>query len=338
MVALALALPLALGAVAPARCAPPELGGFVDGRARFREIYCAVRRHGGPAADPACDAELHRLPGEPAPSGLPVDLRPARLPLRVLVVGGLYGDCLPVRAFSDALPRLEDLGHLPGVIATGGFSSVAVNAARIRTAVAALGPGAGEPLVLVGYSKGVTDALEALVTYPEVGERVTAVVAIAGVVAGTPLADRASSSVLLAPLARLSSLACRERDRGVLAELGRDERRRWLARHRLPESLRTYSLPAYAERDGTSRALRPAYGLLARTDPRNDGAVLVSDAIIPGSKLLGVVRADHLAVALPFSRDMPRAAALGFNRNEFPRAALLEAIVRNLEEDLLTER
>jgi hypothetical protein len=52
--------------------------------------------------------------------------------------------------------------------------------------------------------------------------------------------------------------------------------------------------------------------------------------------LLGFLRADHWALAVPFSRH---AGALPFNatlvdHNAFPREVLLEAIVRFVEEGL----
>ncbi len=311
-----------------------------DGRGRFREIYCAVRRRGGAGqeGEGSCEAELLRLADEPEATGRPVELSRARLPMRVLVVPGIYGDCLPVLPFADALPRLESLGHRTGRIEVGGFSSVAENAARIRDAIAALDLDPREPLVLVGYSKGVADLLAALVAYPEVRERVTALVAVAGVVAGSPLADRVDSDPLLSPVAEMAALACPRRDRAALDDLRRSTRLLWLSRNRLPETVRYYTLAGFGERDRISWILRTGYDMLATIDPRNDGAVIFSDAIVPGSKLLGFARADHWAIALPVGSEMPKAAVLGFNRNDFPREALLEAVVRTVEEDLLSRR
>ena len=45
--------------------------------------------------------------------------------------------------------------------------------------------------------------------------------------------------------------------------------------------------------------------LLASTDTRNDGQVLIGDALIPGSTLLGYVNADHWDVAIAVERQMP---------------------------------
>jgi len=86
------------------------------------------------------------------------------------------------------------------------------------------------------------------------------------------------------------------------------------------------------DRAGTSRVLRSSYRALAELDPRNDGQVLWSDAVIPGATLLGYVRGDHWAIALPFSRASSVLASILIDRNAFPREVLLEAIVRTVEE------
>ncbi|MGT2494252.1 hypothetical protein ACU4GD_36730 [Cupriavidus basilensis] len=53
-------------------------------------------------------------------------------------------------------------------------------------------PAAGAPrLVLVGYSKGAPDILQAVVAYPEIRSRVAAVVSAAGAVGGSALANDA---------------------------------------------------------------------------------------------------------------------------------------------------
>jgi len=83
--------------------------------------------------------------------------------------------------------------------------------------------------------------------------------------------------------------------------------------------------------------LRSTYDNVAVVDPRNDSQVIFSDAIIPGGTLLGFVRGDHWAVAMPFSHDLPLAAATLIDKNEFPREIFLEAIVRFVEESLLSD-
>lgn len=52
-------------------------------------------------------------------------------------------------------------------------------------------------------------------------------------------------------------------------------------------------------------------------DARNDGHVLYTDAIIPGSYLLGYFNADHWAVALPVARTVPKLCSAEEQQDEF---------------------
>ena len=62
--------------------------------------------------------------------------------------------------------------------------------------------------------------------------------------------------------------------------------------------------------------------------------VLFEDQLVPGSVFLGCVNADHWAVSVPIARSHPNVAALLVDENDYPREALLEAILRFVEEDL----
>ena len=88
-------------------------------------------------------------------------------------------------------------------------------------------------------------------------------------------------------------------------------------------------------REQISFGLRGIYDELAKIDPRNDGQMPFYDQIIAGGALLGFVAADHWVVALPISKEMPAVAATMVNPKEFPREILLEAIIRQVEEQLL---
>jgi hypothetical protein len=55
---------------------------------------------------------------------------------------------------------------------------------------------------------------------------------------------------------------------------------------------------------------------------------------VPGSTLLGFLNADHWAVATPINRSHPSIASSLVTQNAYPREALLEAILRFVEEDL----
>ena len=55
----------------------------------------------------------------------------------------------------------------------------------------------------------------------------------------------------------------------------------------------------------------------------------------PGAALLGYVKSDHWAVALPFNRSTRSFwNRLLRNHNAFPREVLFEAILRYVEDDL----
>jgi pimeloyl-ACP methyl ester carboxylesterase len=312
-----------------------------DGRGRFREIYCAVQKDHGAALpyDQPCDEVVVQLAGEPGKTDFPVWLGRARTPLRVLVVPGLFCECVGriTTPYSYALQHLERLGFKVGTIPVSGRSSSAHNALQIRDAVIKLDLQGDEKVVLVGYSKGVPDVLEALVNYPEIRDRVTAVVSIAGAVGGSPIADSLEGP-FLELINKIPALECPPGDGGAIESLKQSTRQQWLSRHQLPLSIRYFSIVGFAERERISVILRGGYDKLAFVDPRNDGQLVFWNAVIPGGMLLGYVRADHWAIAMPFSQDLPALSTTFINHNDFPREILLEAIIRFVEENLLNSQ
>ncbi len=303
-----------------------------DGRSRFREIYCAVRRDHGAALpfDRPCDdsSALWRLPGEPPPTSRSVTVGRVAPGTRVVMVPGLLAECVAdlSKVFSDATANLEAQGYATGYIQTRGRQGSDANADIIRDAVMALSP--GETLILVTHSKGTVDTLEALAKYPTLADRVAAVVSVSGAVYGSPLADSMPGALVYLGH-QIPLLTCPPGENVEAVDgLRRSVRLAWFASHRLPARVRFYSLAAYAGPPDVSALLMPFWSALARTDPANDGLVVAADAIVPGSTLLGYPNADHLAVAMPF----PPSPLM--NHNDYPRAVLLEAAVRAVQEDL----
>ncbi|MGF6658209.1 hypothetical protein OKW34_008799 [Paraburkholderia youngii] len=79
-------------------------------------------------------------------------------------------------------------------------------------------PDAPPRIALIGYSKGAPDVLEALVAYPEVRNRLAAVVSAAGAVGGSPLADDAEQ--YQAELLRhVPGATCTSGERGAVQSL-----------------------------------------------------------------------------------------------------------------------
>jgi len=177
------------------------------------------------------------------------------------------------------------------------------------------------------------DILEAVAAYPELQQRVSAVVSFAGAVGGSPVANTVKQSTLNL-LQHLPGAECDPGDEGGLESLKPEMRKRWYANHRLPESIRYYSVITYPDADHLSSFLKSGYDDLSQVDSRNDGQLIFYDQLIPGSVLLGYVNADHWAIAVPINRNNPFIASTFVDKNAFPREVLAEAVVRFIEEDL----
>ena len=96
-----------------------------------------------------------------------------------------------------------------------------------------------------------------------------------------------------------------------------------------------YSLVGKSGRSNTSKALLQTWELLAAAFAGiQDGQLLRDDAVLPDAKYLGAALADHFAIALPFEKSTDPAIKAGMNSNHYPRAALLESIVRFVSQDL----
>jgi hypothetical protein len=131
---------------------------------------------------------------------------------------------LPLRS---AASHVEQLGYEVTWIDVDGLSSSTRNAAEIRAAILEMDEIPDRPIVLLGYSKGASDVLEASAD-PTVAARVAAVVSLGGAINGSPLADQASEMWLDA-LAHMPGLSCEGGDRGALKSLRRGARLTWLA-------------------------------------------------------------------------------------------------------------
>jgi hypothetical protein len=321
----------------PSPDAPAAIAGIVDGRAEFRAVFCALMRRDHPrdgAGGTDCGDWLRRFPDEAASAAKPPPLSPGDPPaVNIVIVGGLFSECLsPDFTFGDAAARLRAGGYRVSYAPVLGRTSADANAAIIRAHVARERAALPHtPLVIVAYSKGVTDTMTALAAYPELADSVGAVIGVAGVVNGSRAADdllrlyEAGASLL--PLVS-SSTRCPAGDGGEVSSLTHDYRRNWLATHSLPAAPLYFSIVALPAPQRVSSVFALFRRRLAHFDARNDGQMIYADAILPRSSLLAYANADHFAVALPFDSAMPRARLFGINRNDFPRAELVEAAVR----------
>jgi hypothetical protein len=129
---------------------------------------------------------------------------------------------------------------------------------------------------------------------------------------------------------------CSDGDGGALESLRPKVRRTWLAEHALPPEIAYYSLVTYPHPERISSVLGTTYRQLARVDARNDSQVIYYDQMIPNGTLVGFVNADHWAVAVPVAREHGFLGNTFVDQNDYPREALFEALLRFVEEDLMS--
>ena len=309
-----------------------------DERGRFREIYCQIleaRKDSVPDYR-ACDEAIVRVGQESGGTGKAVTIGPAHRRLKLLFVPGVGWDCFSKwLAMEDTIPEhLRQFGYDMETVKIDGLASSASNAGKIREAVLAMSSAGGQPdLVLLGYSKGAADVLVALADYPEIRERVAAVVSLAGAIGGSPLANDASDAEINL-LQHFPASTCKPVDGGALQDLRPETRKAWLNGHTLPAGIAYYSMITFPAPGQISSLLRGSYRKLSRIDARNDSQVIFYDQFLPDSTLVGFLNADHWAVAVPIARTHDVVGEFLVDRNAYPREALYEALLRLIEEDL----
>lgn len=313
--------------------------GLEDERGRFREIFCAVLEERGEALPDyrSCDEALTLVGKESGATGQPVSLSQTGANYLFLLVPGLGWEC-----FSEWLDydgsgskHVKQFGYDVRGLAVDGLAGTESNAKQIRDYIANLPVElADRPIVLVGYSKGAPDILTAIVNYPEIANQVVAVVSLAGSVGGSPLANDATQSQANLLSWWPGSKCEKGSDDGAVNSLRTTVRKQWLADNPLPQNIRYYSIITYPDPERVSWGLRNGYKALSGVDARNDTQVLIYDQMIPGSTLVAYANADHWAIAVPVARTHEFIGSTLVNKNDYPREAFLEALLRFLEENL----
>ena len=328
--------------VPPLVMLPAEKAGVTDKRGRFREITCAVLEDHGEELPHYrdCEEALTRVGEELGATGEPVHLGPSEKNLIAAMVPGIGWECFEtwLNYENEFAEHVSDFGYGSHIFSVDGMSGTKTNAKQIRDAVLdhADELQAGQ-LVLIGYSKGAPDLLEAVVAYPEIHPYIGAGVSVAGAVGGSPLANGAKESDL-GLLKHIPESTCTEGDGHAVESLRPAVRRTWLNNNPLPENIPYYSLVTYPLPENISSILKSSWKKLGAVDPRNDSQVIFYDQVIPGSTLMGYLNADHWAIAVPVAESHPFIGRHFVNQNHYPRQAVFEAVLRFIEEDLAIDK
>jgi hypothetical protein len=317
-----------------------------DERPRFRNLLGAVvkQREGRYPDERQLGNILHDL-DEPTAAPVTVALPDDPSDLVVILVSGVLWECVSDVALPfgrgksvDVASEYDYLGpryRNIEVVHVRGIATSEHNARIVEAAIRKHRDAAN--VIVVAYSKGVPDALEALRRMGnDTPRNLRALVSVAGVVSGSPLADWLNRYRHF--LAHLPTPgACSHVNENFLKSISRDRCLHWLRDnwHTLPQGVRHYSLVTFVKPERMHWFLRMLYAKLAEVEPRNDSHMLIHDQVLPGAALLGYVKADHWAVALPFNRSTRSLwNRLLRHNNAFPREVLFEAILRYVEEDL----
>jgi hypothetical protein len=299
-------------------------------RARaFGRVFCGTLKHfADPNGRPWGDCSRY-LESVDAPPPKPDEFS---LTSRVLFVAGFGDECMKdVRAFGPSIAHLKD-EHAVEVetYRSAPYASSAENgraiARRIDESLKA--DAMHRRFILVGYSKGAVDLLEALDLLDGPATKVSALITIAGMVSGTP--EARAFRALFAPARPWIDPRCPTNIGNAVDELLPDVRLR-LAKHSVP-LVPTYAVVGVTSSEATSKVFQDSWKRLSRYAAEQDGVLPAWHGVLDGATFLGVVRADHWAVALPFDETGNRPKAI--DRNRFPRDALFEALLRFVSADL----
>ena len=289
----------------------------------FAKTFCAVLPHTDGAWGDCGQYLETRVPQQPPVAS------PITTSLKVMIVGGAFSECFEkpgIYIFGPSIKHLEGHGVVFGPpVNICGTATPEDNARRIAKYLTA-NPG---DYLAIGHSKGAVDLMTAIQHHEIAKKQIKALVSVAGAIGGTRLADLGTTLGVLGfgnALRRAGIGGCRIEDKGGIGSLKRKVRYEAMRNWKPPRTLRTYSLVAVSPREETSKPLRTMWKTNAIYSIDQDSHIIAEEAVIPGSEHLGIVKADHWAVALPMSEHPKTQKKV--NKNKYPRDALLEAIVR----------
>jgi hypothetical protein len=305
----------------------PDAGG--NSASAFADLFCSVLKQNNPGGGNwgACSQYIESSGKED------VKLDPITTKYRVLIVPGILSSCVSESpAFQEGQESLKQKYGVDVELLQVPNDSSESNAKTIAQYLADHFANDTRKYIVIGYSKGAPDVQVALAKEFGTSDRVAAFITVAGASGGSPIAD-----VIPVQAERYMGTVPLQGCKGDLAtgfrSLKREARQAFLAAYPNP-IVPTYSLIASSNASTTSKALLQTWRILSTYGVAQDGQLLKEDAIAPGAKYLGAALADHFAVALPFDKSNDSAIRGGMDKAAYPRAALLEALIRFVTADL----
>lgn len=301
-----------------------------DNSPKFADLFCSVLKQHNPDTGEwgACGNYIETSGKEDLP------LPPLPTKYRVLIVPGILSSCASnAPAFNEGQKYLREKYGMSVDLLGVPNNSCEENAHMIAGYLRDQRKSDPRKFVVLGYSKGAPDLQVALAQEDGAAAAVAAFITVAGASGGSPIADVLPEQIN-GWVTRFQNMGKCEGDLSTgFNSLKREVRQAFLSSYPDPV-VPTYSIVAVSGKDNTSAALLRAQELLSVFDPTNDAQLTKWDAIVPGAKYLGAARADHLAVALPFDKVADGELQKLMNHSRYPRAALLEALVRFVVADL----
>lgn len=270
----------------------------------------------------------------------------------VLIAPGIFGDCVASQTlpFSDGVARAGTENYSAGYKVYERLGLRRIEAAQLKGRASSARNGQllvdklteyekdveVQNVVLIGYSKGVADSLHAIQQLESEAvppKKLKAFVSVAGVVNGTTLADQ--NQLAYETLTRhFNPLECSPSEGGEMESLTKRVRTAWMESFIPPKRVRMYSIVASTDANQVAPGLALTHRKLSTLGDYNDGQVLVSDAILPKSALLAVVKSDHWAFVLPLKTNPSLAVRAAAGSRDFPRGSLFAAIVNFVVGDI----
>lgn len=302
-----------------------------DRSADFAALFCSVLSNEHPDAGDWDDCSHYLNLNGGAAGAKQVALAPIPAKYRVLILPGFLSSCVSsTPALQQGSEHLEKEHGLDVEYLQLPNASSEDNGALIADYLKSHSANDQRKYIVIGYSKGAPDFQVGAAHDPEAAAHVAAFVSLAGAIGGSPAAD-ALPSMIERYTKSLNLGTCQGDIAQAARSLRRDLRHEFLTSHPDPV-VPTYSIAAVSDRATTSKMLLQAWLMLSAYDADQDSQVTKDDAIVPGSTFLGAMRADHLAVALAFEQSADIRSLL--DHNHYPRATLLESLIRFVSSDL----